>query len=91
MSKTCVCCDEIQDLEDLILLDCGVYKCTVCIKNEKIVKRQDWQSFKETKLNIITSLISDLDAIDILDTIAMNQKIREISDSVLELKYFVTA
>lgn len=85
----CVCCDQLLDLNELILINGNIYKCAPCIKNEKIVKRTNWVTYKADKLVIINNLISELDNIDILDDIAMNNKIRQITDVILEMKYFI--
>lgn len=84
----CVCCNMNLDLNELILVG-NVYKCALCIKNEKIAKRVDWVNYKASKLLEINNLLDELDNADILDQLVVNETINNLMSCVNDLRDFV--
>lgn len=87
---TCPCCDcnVDYDIVDLIYID-GVYKCPLCVKNERQAKSDGWPAIKDANMLLIQSLITEIDSVSALNQPLMLSKLTEIQDMVNAMKKYV--
>lgn len=83
----CPRCEVECDLLEMILIN-DKYVCMDCIKVQRQQQLDGWEATKTTQLADIQTKLTELNSISILNRIDMLQKIREIQDSILQLKYY---
>jgi len=83
----CPCCQIEHDLAVMFPIQ-NVYKCFDCIEAERIDRRDGWNAVKTTQVNDINTKLGELDAIAVLDRNAMLEKLNELIECVLQMKYY---